>query len=239
MNDNPVHDALLEPSNLWGLRHLVVSGDCRLGSGFLVDACQAADIGLTYASSLRPAKRSVAERFACAVQRELDARAKAGASGSETVSEYLSSLVGNDCSAHRVRRPPARAWRPLEVVEVESFLLDIQLLNREATRRIERRPWSTLLVDKSSETVFGHHVSFDPPSAAVVLAALAQNGLDLNASAVLCGLQSSDEQSPRVGARAGASSTPRSGPSRRPDVQDATEANAAHSPMRKRSEIST
>ncbi len=44
---------------------------------------------------------------------------------------------------------------------------------------------------------------------------------------------------PRVGARAGASSTPRSSPSRRPDVQDATEANSAHSPMRKRSEIST
>lgn len=195
MNEDAVHDSLLEPSNLWGLRHLVVSGNCRLGSGALVDACHAADIDVTFTAALRPVDRTVAERFAYVVQRAIDARANAGASGGETESEYLPSLVGDDCGTHFVQRPPGRAWRPLEAVEVDSFLLDVWLVSREAADQREGRPWLTLLVDKSSETVFGHHVCFDAASAAVVLTALAQNGLDLNASAALCGFQSFDEQS--------------------------------------------
>ncbi len=199
MTDESPHDALVEPSNLWGLRQLVVSGDCRLDSNVLVDACQAADIDLTYAAALWPTHRSAAERFARAVQRELDARAKGQSSESQTGSECLSSLVEDDCGTAPFRRPPGRALRPLEVVEVDCFLLDIRLLNREGARPKRRRPWLTLLVDRSSETVFGHHVSLGPPSAAVVLAALKQNGLDLSASAVHCGFQSADGRPPSLG----------------------------------------
>lgn len=193
MTDEPLHDAPAEPSNLWGLRRLVVSGDCRLGAGVLVDACQAADIELTFTAALQPTNRSVAERFACAVQREVAASAKGEASGSETMAEHCSGPADGESVAAHFARPPGRALRPLEVVGVDCFLLDIRLAKLEGTRRRVGRPWLTLLVDKSSAKVFGHYVSFNPPSAAVVLAALERNGLDLKASAALAGFQSVGE----------------------------------------------
>lgn len=60
--------------------------------------------------------------------------------------------------------------RPLERVELDHFLCDVHLVNKTGTRL--GRPWLTLAVDHYSGMVVGYHLSFAPPSAASVLAAL-------------------------------------------------------------------
>lgn len=61
--------------------------------------------------------------------------------------------------------------RPLERVEMDHFLCDVHLVCEKTGVRLGR-PWLTLAVDHYSGMVLGYHLSFAPPSAASVLAAL-------------------------------------------------------------------
>jgi putative transposase len=61
--------------------------------------------------------------------------------------------------------------RPLERVEVDHFLCDVHLNCAKTGVRLGR-PWLTLLVDTDSGMILGYFLSFAPPSAASVLAAL-------------------------------------------------------------------
>ena len=61
--------------------------------------------------------------------------------------------------------------RPLERVELDHFLVDVHLVC-ERTGKSLGRPWLTLLVDHYSGMLLGYHLTFAPPSAASVLAAL-------------------------------------------------------------------
>ena len=61
--------------------------------------------------------------------------------------------------------------RPLERVELDHFLCDVHL-RCEKTGALLGRPWLTLAVDHYSGIVLGYYLSFAPPSAASVLAAL-------------------------------------------------------------------
>lgn len=61
--------------------------------------------------------------------------------------------------------------RPLQRVELDHFLCDVHLRCHK-TGVILGRPWLTLAVDHYSGMVVGYHLSFAPPSAASVLAAL-------------------------------------------------------------------
>ncbi|MCI1192096.1 DDE-type integrase/transposase/recombinase [Calidifontimicrobium sp. SYSU G02091] len=61
--------------------------------------------------------------------------------------------------------------RALERVEVDHFLCDVHLVDEKTGSRLGR-PWLTLVIDHYSGLVLGYHLSFAPPSAASVLAAL-------------------------------------------------------------------
>lgn len=61
--------------------------------------------------------------------------------------------------------------RPLERVEMDHFLCDVHLMCETKGVRLGR-PWLTLVVDHYSGMVLGYYLSFAPPSAASVLAAL-------------------------------------------------------------------
>lgn len=61
--------------------------------------------------------------------------------------------------------------RPLERVELDHFLCDVHLVCHKTGVPLGR-PWLTLAVDHYSGMVVGYHLSFAPPSAASVLAAL-------------------------------------------------------------------
>lgn len=61
--------------------------------------------------------------------------------------------------------------RPLERVEMDHFLCDVHLVCEKTGIRLGR-PWLTLAVDHYSGMVLGYYLSFAPPSAASVLAAL-------------------------------------------------------------------
>ena len=61
--------------------------------------------------------------------------------------------------------------RPLERVEMDHFLCDVHLVCEKTGVRLGR-PWLTLAVDHYSGMVLGYYLSFAPPSAASVLAAL-------------------------------------------------------------------
>jgi putative transposase len=76
--------------------------------------------------------------------------------------------------ADRHRKPRGcgpRSTRPLERVEIDHFLADVYL-RCEHTGKILGRPWITLVVDHYSRMVLGYHITFAPPSAESVLAAL-------------------------------------------------------------------
>lgn len=61
--------------------------------------------------------------------------------------------------------------RPLERVEVDHFLCDVHLVCPDTGVRMGR-PWLTLCVDHYSGMILGYHLTFAPPSASSVLAAL-------------------------------------------------------------------
>jgi putative transposase len=61
--------------------------------------------------------------------------------------------------------------RALQRVEVDHFLCDVHLVCEKTGVRLGR-PWLTLVVDHYSGMVLGNHLSFAPPSASSVLAAL-------------------------------------------------------------------
>lgn len=61
--------------------------------------------------------------------------------------------------------------RALQRVEVDHFLCDVHLVCEKTGVRLGR-PWLTLVIDHYSGMVLGYHLSFAPPSAASVLAAL-------------------------------------------------------------------
>ena len=60
---------------------------------------------------------------------------------------------------------------PLERVELDHFLCDVHLVCGKTGAALGR-PWLTLAVDHYSGMVVGYHLTFAPPSAASVLAAL-------------------------------------------------------------------
>lgn len=74
-----------------------------------------------------------------------------------------------------IKRKPRAAGvvttRPLERVELDHFLCDVHLVCEKTGKRLGR-PWLTLAVDHYSGMVLGYHLTFAPPSAASVLAAL-------------------------------------------------------------------
>lgn len=61
--------------------------------------------------------------------------------------------------------------RVLERVEADHFLCDVHLVCHRTGVRLGR-PWLTMVVDHHSGMALGYHLSFAPPSAAAVLAAL-------------------------------------------------------------------
>lgn len=61
--------------------------------------------------------------------------------------------------------------RALERVEADHFLCDVHLVCHRTGVRLGR-PWLTMVVDHHTGMALGYHLSFAPPSAAAVLAAL-------------------------------------------------------------------
>lgn len=61
--------------------------------------------------------------------------------------------------------------RALQRVEVDHFLCDVHLVCEKTGVRLGR-PWLTMVIDHYSGVALGYHLSFAPPSAASVLAAL-------------------------------------------------------------------
>lgn len=87
--------------------------------------------------------------------------------------ELMRSRFGRQ--AADLKRKPRSAGvttvRALERVEVDHFLCDVHLVDEKTGSRLGR-PWLTLVIDHYSGMVLGYHLSFAPPSAASVLAAL-------------------------------------------------------------------
>lgn len=71
--------------------------------------------------------------------------------------------------------------RPLERVEMDHFLCDVHLVCEKTGVRLGR-PWLTMAVDHYSGMALGYYLSFAPPSAASVLAALRHAILPKNSS---------------------------------------------------------
>lgn len=69
------------------------------------------------------------------------------------------------------RGPGVTVTRPLERVEIDHFLADVHLLCGRTGERLGR-PWLTLIVDVYSRAILGYHLTYLPPSAESVLAAL-------------------------------------------------------------------
>jgi putative transposase len=60
---------------------------------------------------------------------------------------------------------------PLERVEIDHFLADVHLIH-PVSGAVLGRPWLTVATDHFSGVVLGYYISFAPPNAASVLAAL-------------------------------------------------------------------
>ncbi len=76
--------------------------------------------------------------------------------------------------ANKLRAPRmagVTTTRPLERVEIDHFLADVYLVDPE-TGALLPRPWITIVVDHYSGAILGYHISFAPPCATSVLAAL-------------------------------------------------------------------
>lgn len=77
-------------------------------------------------------------------------------------------------SADRHRKPRGAGplvTRPLERVEIDHFHADVHLVCSKTKQRLGR-PWITTALDVYSKAILGYHVTFAPPSAESVLAAL-------------------------------------------------------------------
>lgn len=71
----------------------------------------------------------------------------------------------------KARGPGVTVTRPLERVELDHFLADVHLVDGKTDKRLNR-PWLTLVVDVYSRAILGYHLTYLPPSAESVLAAL-------------------------------------------------------------------
>ena len=92
-----------------------------------------------------------------------------------TVDRYLLMRARHGKVVANAKRKPRAAGvittRPLERVELDHFLCDVHLVCGRTGVPLGR-PWLTLAVDHYSGMVVGYHLTFAPPSAASVLAAL-------------------------------------------------------------------
>jgi putative transposase len=92
-----------------------------------------------------------------------------------TVDRYQLMRARHGTVVANAKRKPRAAGvvttRPLQRVELDHFLCDVHLVcSRTGTPM--GRPWLTLAVDHYSGMVVGYHLTYAPPSAASVLAAL-------------------------------------------------------------------
>ena len=92
-----------------------------------------------------------------------------------TTDRYQLMRARHGTMVANLKRKPRSAGvattRPLERVELDHFLCDVHLICGKTGVPLGR-PWLTLAVDHYSGMVVGFHLSFAPPSAASVLAAL-------------------------------------------------------------------
>ena len=92
-----------------------------------------------------------------------------------TVDRYQVMRTRHGKTVANAKRKPRSAGvvttRPLERVELDHFLCDVHLICGETGVPLGR-PWLTMAVDHYSGMVVGYHLTFAPPSAASVLAAL-------------------------------------------------------------------
>jgi len=92
-----------------------------------------------------------------------------------SVDRYQVLRAQHGKAAANAKRKPRSAgvvtMHPLERVELDHFLCDVHLVCGKTGAALGR-PWLTLAVDHYSGMVVGYHLTFAPPSAASVLAAL-------------------------------------------------------------------
>lgn len=74
-----------------------------------------------------------------------------------------------------VRRAPMPT-RPLQIVEVDHHLLDIEILDDNAPHG-SRRPWLTVAICTTTRMIYGFHIGFETPSWLSVMACLRMGAL--------------------------------------------------------------
>ncbi|MBV1800328.1 Mu transposase C-terminal domain-containing protein [Siccirubricoccus sp. G192] len=111
-----------------------------------------------------------AERLAPPSMKALRARITA-----RSLRERMAAREGAAAAGGRFRQVKAgpRTERPLQVVQIDHTLVDIQLVD-DAMRACIGRPWLTLALDVHTRLVLGLYIALDPPSAAGVGLTVAQ-----------------------------------------------------------------